>query len=280
MSTSALPLPSTRSQPRLTASQVEAYRRDGYLLPGQQVFPARDFRELAATFERLLAEWTAAGGRPEHMDVPHFRHPELMRWLLHPAVLDLVEPLLGPDIALFSSHFICKPAGDGRRVPWHEDSAYWKGQWDPMEVVTVWLAIDPSDLGNGCMQVIPGSHGGGYSAYEQVEGAAVFGTEIAKGTFDAAAAVPCILAAGEASLHHAKAIHGSEANTSGRRRCGYTMRFISTRCRFHAEHNSGGLFQIYLARGQDRAGNAYADPTQPNRRWLERFDARNQPKGH
>lgn len=265
--------------PALSPAEMEHYQREGYALPSQAVFSDADFSDLCNTFEGMLSGWTARGGRPEAMDVPHFYHPELMRWLLHPAVLDLVEPIIGPDIALFSSHFICKPAGDGRRVPWHEDSAYWRGQWDPMDVVTVWLALDGSDPGNGCMHVVPRTHHGGYSEYADLSERAVFANEIKAGTFDASRAVPCILAPNHASLHHAKAIHGSAANTSARRRCGYTMRFISTRARFHPELNAEGRFQIYLARGQDHAGNTYADPARPNQRWIDHFGV-NPPKGH
>jgi hypothetical protein len=265
--------------PRLTPADVERFRADGYLLPQGPVLPGADFTALQGHFEQLLASWIAQGGRPEAMDVPHFYDPGLMRWLLHPAVLDLVEPITGPDILLFSSHFICKPAGDGRRVPWHEDSAYWKGQWDPMDVVTVWLAIDDSDLGNGCMHVVPRSHHGGYSDYDDLSEQAVFGNEIRTGSFDRSSAVPCILPQGWASLHHAKAIHGSSANTSTRRRCGYTMRFISAAARFDAARNRDGLFQIYLARGRNLAGNLLADPVRPNQAWIDRFGYA-PPKGH
>jgi hypothetical protein len=55
--------------------------------------------------------------RPEAMNVPHFMDTALFEWLFDDAVLDLVEPISGPDIALFSSHFICKPQGNGKRVP-------------------------------------------------------------------------------------------------------------------------------------------------------------------
>jgi len=47
------------------------------------------------------------------MDVPHFVDTKLFEWLFSDEVLDLVEPIIGPDIALFSSHFICKPKGMG-----------------------------------------------------------------------------------------------------------------------------------------------------------------------
>jgi hypothetical protein len=51
------------------------------------------------------------------MDVPHFMHPKLLEWAFDDAVLDLVEPITGPDIVLYSSHFISKPKGNGKRVP-------------------------------------------------------------------------------------------------------------------------------------------------------------------
>lgn len=247
--------------PALTADEIARYRRDGWVAPARPVFHPDRFAALAAHFDRALAA-LPPGARPEQMDVPHFADPGLFAWLLHDDVLDLVEPLLGPDLALFSSHFICKPAGDGRRVPWHEDSAYWDGMLTPMEVVTVWLAIDPSDAGNGAMRVIPGTHGGGYSAYEPVDPAVnVFPTEIRKELFDQRRAVTVELEANRCSLHDGRLMHGSERNTSGRRRCGYTMRYVSTATRFH--HERFPFHQLYLARGRDLAGNRYGDPARP-----------------
>ena len=258
-----MPATSTKTDPRLTSTQVEDYRREGYLSYHQQVFTPEKQRGLSAHFEYLVNN-LHAGMRPEQMDVPHFADPKLFEWLLDDQVLDLVEPLIGPDIALFSSHFLCKPAGDGKRVPWHEDSAYWRDMFDQMEVVTVWLAIDDSDAGNSAMQVIPGTHlgKGGSSAYDDVPDpqASVFTTEIKPNLFDAKRAVTLELKAGEASLHHAKLMHGSVANTSTRRRCGYTMRYISTRSRFNHEKYGPG-HHIYLARGRDHAGNVYGDPS-------------------
>jgi hypothetical protein len=258
------------ARPRLSSEQVHAFRRDGYLLHQKPVLEPSRFERLRAHFEELLEAWLADPRMrsPEHMDVPHFMHPSLFEWLFDDDVLDLVEPILGPDIALFSSHFICKPAGVGKRVPWHEDSAYWKGRLDPMEVVTVWLAIDPSTPANGCMRVIPGTHANGFSEYDPVNGPAVFNTEIKQGVFDESKAVDCVLRPNECSLHDGRMIHGSAANTGTMRRCGYTMRYISTR----VKHIGGGPddpFQIYLARGKDHAGNHYGDPSKPNTAWLD-----------
>lgn len=252
----------TATAPRLTPQQAEAYHREGYLIFNQQLFSGERFAGLKNYFEQLLADLSPEV-RPEAMDVPHFIYPKLHDWLLSDEVLSLVEPLIGPDIALFSSHFICKPRGNGKRVPWHEDSAYWKDRIDPMEVVTVWLAIDPSTKVNGCMKVIPRTHATGsrgYSTYEDVDLArSVFATEIVKSQRDESRAVHVELQAGECSLHDARIMHGSDANTSDIRRCGYTMRYMSTRCRFNHEKH-GNAHKIFLAKGRDLSGNVYGDP--------------------
>ena len=256
---------------RLSGQQVSSFRDEGYLLFDEPVFPQAKFDALKDHFEHKLVEFVESSGQsPEHFDVPHFEDVRLFDWLFDAAVLDVVESLIGPDIALWSSHFISKPAGVGKRVPWHEDSAYWGKVLDPMEVVTVWLAIDPSRVENGCMRVIPRTHHGGYSDYEPVSDAStsVFHAEIKAGKFDESRAVDCVLEPNHCSIHHAKLIHGSNANTSPMRRCGYTMRYVPATSRFRPGDFSIGAFQIYLARGQDRAGNTYGDPTKPNEAWI------------
>ena len=176
---------------RLTDEQVQTYQREGYLIVQENIFPDAQFERLKAHFEDQL-DRLEPSVRPEAMDVPHFTDPALFEWLLADEVLDLIEPILGPDIALWSSHFICKPKGDGRRVPWHEDSAYWKGKLDPMEVCTVWVAIDPSTTANGCMYVVPSTHFNGFSDYEPVDrNQNVFASEIKPSQRNDALAKPC-----------------------------------------------------------------------------------------
>jgi len=248
---------------RLTADQVQQYQQEGYLVFNEPVLPQAKFDALKSYFEKILAE-LPDGERPEAMDVPHFMHPKLLEWAFDNAVLDLVQPIVGEDIVLFSTHFICKPKGNGRRVPWHEDSAYWKGVADPMEICTVWLAIDPSLQENGCMQVIPRTHrtgSKGFSNYVDVDRTQnVFATEIDPEQRRNAQRVAIELQPNQCSFHDARIMHGSEPNTSNLRRCGWTLRFASSAVKFSQERFDGG-HQVYLARGRDRAGNVYADPT-------------------
>ncbi len=253
---------STTTTPRLTASEIEQYRTEGYCLPTGPVFEESKFERLFNHFEGLLERWPK-DQRPEAMDTPHFGDPALNEWALAPEVVDLVEPLLGPDILLFSTHFICKPRGDGRRVPWHEDSAYWRALLDPMEVATVWLALDPSTVKNGCMYVIPRSHNTGkkgFSDYENVDTTkSVFETEIVKADRRDELAVPCELQRNHCSLHDARTQHGSPPNTSDMRRCGWTLRFIPASSRLNPEYADRQL--MYLARGRNLLDQDLADPS-------------------
>jgi hypothetical protein len=244
---------------RLTREQLDYFNDEGYVLFKKPVLSEKKFSGLREHFEELLAN-LKPGQRPELMDVPHFVDTKLFEWLFDDEILDLVGDILGPDIDLFSSHFISKPAGGSMRVPWHEDSAYWKGMLEPMEVVTVWLAIDESNEENGCMYVIPRTHDNGYSEYYDVDpNKNVFISEIRKGQFDEGLKRPLILQPNQASLHHAKIIHGSPSNTSAKRRTGYTMRYVRSSTALDKDNRAN--HQLYHARGKDYGKTAYGDPS-------------------
>ncbi|HEY3283461.1 MAG TPA: phytanoyl-CoA dioxygenase family protein [Armatimonadota bacterium] len=240
---------------RATTEQVAFYREQGYVKLGR-VFTREEMEALREHVDGMI-QALPEGKRPESMDVPHFQDPWLFRYLTHPRVLDVIQSFLGPDIVLWSSHFIAKPKGDGRAVPWHTDGDYWAGRLDPMKVITLWLAVDPSTVENGCMRVIPGSHrlaGAWKDAYEEVDPQLnVFGQEINRDQIDESSAVDLELAIGECHLHDAWTVHSSRPNASPQRRCGYTMRYMPADVAFTPSDWASG-HRIYLLRGQDRTG--------------------------
>jgi len=144
--------------PQLTTQEVEFFRANGYLLPHRQLFSEEKLAELERIFDEHLAD--KGDKLSDELDTPHYRDARLLEFLLSDEVLDTVEPLTGPNIALWSSHFISKDPFTGRETPWHEDSAFWNGRFSAYDgIVTVWLAIEgPSTRENGCMRVIPGTH--------------------------------------------------------------------------------------------------------------------------
>ena len=254
----------------LQAHEIEQYKKQGYIIPEKPLFEPEMFNDITERFNALLKIWEHDYKQmPEEMDKPHFFFPELFEYLLHPRVLDVVESIIGPDIILFTSHFICKPAGTGKRVPWHEDSSYWNKMIEPMEdTCTIWLAVDPSSENNGCLKVIPKTHLDEDLDYQNVPDPehAVFKKEIKPDLFNVNDAVSLEIEPGEYSIHHAKIIHGSDANTSDVRRCGFTMRYFSAHSKFLQKENQPH-FDIYLARGQNIAQNKLSEPGKINEPW-------------
>jgi ectoine hydroxylase-related dioxygenase (phytanoyl-CoA dioxygenase family) len=212
-----------------TIPSVKAqYERDGYVL-----FPNMldaDLIQEASDHVNWLLEKNP-GLRPEQLHHNLMTHdPFWVRLISDERLLDIAEQFIGPHIALFASHYISKPPQDGQPVLWHQDGSYWP--LEPMEVVTLWLAVDDSDTENGCMRVIPGTHT--LQLHEmkpRTDVANVLSSGIDPELVDESEAVDFVLKAGGVSVHHPNIIHGSNANNSPRRRCGLTIRYIPTTTR-------------------------------------------------
>ena len=148
-----------------------------------------------------------------------------VRFLSEGQLLDVVEPLVGPDIAFFAADYIAKPPVDGLEVCWHQDGRYWP--LEPMEVVSVWFAATRSTRENGCVQVIPGSHRQGMLTHltsRDTPGLLSLATDPDLG--DESRAVHVELEAGDVSLHHPLTLHASDANTSGEWRRGGSIQYM------------------------------------------------------
>jgi non-haem Fe2+, alpha-ketoglutarate-dependent halogenase len=218
--------PSSNPTPRiLTSAQIDRFNLDGYLMPFR-IFSKAEITDLRAYFDRLLAKYTAEGKDSYSISSAHLRHSRVWNVLTSPRITAIVADLLGPSIVGWGSHFFCKMPGDGKTVSWHQDASYWP--LTPSKAVTVWLAIDDADPGNACMKYIPGTHVLGHLTYKLSESDP---SNVLNQT------VPDVekygepvfveLQAGEASLHSDLLLHGSEANTSNRRRCGLTLRYTA-----------------------------------------------------
>jgi phytanoyl-CoA hydroxylase len=128
---------------RETRRMVESHASLPRIRAGFELEPVQDAARSGPTFRRM-------GG------IAQLSHA-FDRLVAHPRLLDLLHDLLGPRVELWRDLLMMKPARVGREKPWHQDSAYWP--WRPMRLVSVMTAIDPSTPRNGCVQVIPRSHG-------------------------------------------------------------------------------------------------------------------------
>ncbi len=166
--------------------------------------------------------------RPEYIAEPHARDQNWLDLCSHPSLLDAVESILGPNLILVYSSIFIKLPDSPLEVGWHQDNPYWPSVHGT-DVVTMWLALDDADAGNCAMKVIPGSHRGHVELNSVPAGDdQMLGKKVELGPEEEAAAVVLEMSAGSLSIHDSYIVHGSDANHSGRRRAGYTIRYCST----------------------------------------------------
>nr|CAA9247240.1 Phytanoyl-CoA dioxygenase [uncultured Armatimonadetes bacterium] len=213
----------------LSAAQVEAFNRDGYL-KGIRIFDETEISGHRAYLDALLARVLAAGGSSYSIATAHLRYGPVYDLLTHPRIVACVRDLLGPNVVGWGAHYFCKMPRDNKPVLWHQDAVYWP--LTPSKTVTVWLAIDDADVENACMRFIEGSHRFGPVTHLPSEAAEdnVLNLKV-EDAERYGRAVDDVLRAGEVSLHNDLLLHGSEANTSDRRRCGLTLRYCAAEVR-------------------------------------------------
>lgn len=204
----------------LSQEQIDQFYELGYLSP-IDVMSEDEAISLRHRFEKQEAE------HPEYLNNEGRNNAHLSFMCLdeiahHPRIIDVVEDLIGEDIALWATVLFIKEPSSSHFVSWHQDATYMG--MSNNNFVTPWLALSPSNRETGCLSMIPGSHHGHIQnhedTYEQdnilTRGQRVNGVDESK-------AVDLILRPGQMSVHHGEVIHGSQPNTSQQRRVGFAM---------------------------------------------------------
>ena len=238
---------------KLTLEQVGRYREAGYLAPVNGL-SHHEIEPYQYSFRGFLT----AAGWPLDRGLQHKPHLYL-KWVSdlaqHPSIVDAVEDILGPDLLVWRSSFFIKAPRDSSYTAWHQDKRYWGLSSD--EVVTAWIALTESNVENGCLQVLPGSHRQGEVSHSLRLGS---GNSLLRGQ-SADVGVPAHLIArielkaGQFSLHHVNILHGSHSNRTGELRAGLAVRYIPPHVR-----QLGFRQSATLVRGTDRFGHFDLEP--------------------
>jgi len=131
-------------------------------------------------------------------------------------------------------------AGVGN-VGWHQDYAYWKCT-NTTNMISAWVALQDTDIGNGAMMTVVGSHHLGILAesasFNEQDLAALrrrFEPQMKRAWLEE----PCILKAGHVSFHHALCLHGSGPNLTDRPRRCVTIHAMPDGTRYHPQTEPG-----------------------------------------
>ena len=217
---------------RFDAEQVARFGQAGIVNTGR-LFSHEEMDYIRSGLDERIAAATKDGKtRSEDLLNLHFKDAWLLKLASHPRVLDLVSQLLGSDgVRIFTTRILSKPARTGYAVPWHQDSNYWP--LEPLHAVSLWLAVDDADAGNGAMQtinftVVPSARTVNLPVEQTSrEGGAHFDLNIRKDAISPyeSQAVTLALKSGYGSFHDAWLPHNSPPNLSDRRRCAWIVRY-------------------------------------------------------
>jgi hypothetical protein len=215
------------SVPRLTDAQVESFRRDGFL----RVESLADKGEVEALLSLYDDLFQRHGGFEEgdrielNADVsraplpqivnPERYAPRLIQGSAYRNASEIARQLLGPECRPTGNHAILKPPRIGGVTPWHQDEAYWDPRY-AHRAVSIWIALQPSTLENGCMRFIGGSHRGPVLPHELIH-ADSHGLRLSEPRTDSAQTV-CELPTGGATIHDGRTMHYAGPNLSGQPR--------------------------------------------------------------
>ena len=111
-------------------------------------------------------------------------------------------------VACYRAMFMNKPAREGTPLIWHQDR--WR-YLDRDPLITIWTALDPATIANGCVEIVPGAH---HTLINPTSGSGFLTPEQAEELTRDAETVFLEMEAGESVLLHNHLPHSSNINNT------------------------------------------------------------------
>jgi non-heme Fe2+,alpha-ketoglutarate-dependent halogenase len=204
----------------LTKEQIEQYHDEGFISPVRVISEAQAL-SIKNQLEQVEAEFPDEINAESRNNL-HLSFAFLDALAHNKIIVDAMEDLIGPDIALWASVMFIKEPSSKQYVSWHQDATYMG--LDSIDFPTPWIALSPSNIETGCMTMIAGSH---HSEIQNHEDTFAENNILTRGqvipNIDRSKGVDLILEPGEMSIHHGAIIHGSQPNKSNQRRIGFSL---------------------------------------------------------
>jgi len=159
----------------LTVDELEHYHREGYVVV-EDLFPQEDLREIDEDLDTFMRQeqyesFKSAGDNTQGWIMKlGLSTPKAAAFCADARILDLIEPIVYPGIAIYSAKLVAKAPHDGTICHWHQDDAYYTQMSQSETRMSVWIPLQDTTRAHGCLQVLPGSHRRGLQPYSKKEG--------------------------------------------------------------------------------------------------------------
>jgi phytanoyl-CoA hydroxylase len=267
MATTQLPndAAGTAAGDRFSADELAQFARDGYIIVRQLAGTAARQRMLEVArdgLERAIppveyeadvqypgapASRDAEGGRTiRRLQQAVARDFCFTEWIASPSIAGRTRQLLGPQVVMPLANHNCimtKQPRHSSDTGWHQDIRYWS--FERPDLVSLWLALTPENIHNGCLHLIPGTH------RLQLEGrcydeAFFLRAELPENRALIERAVRAELEPGDALFFHARTFHAASRNHSDATKMSVVFTFRSAENRPLPHTRSASLPELLL----------------------------------
>jgi len=142
----------------------------------------------------------------------HKASPVMLEFLAHPAIVEVLTTVLGPNVKCMQSMLFLKAAGKPGQA-WHQDEDYIPSR--DRSLIGAWIALDDATVENGCLWIIPGSQRDGvlWPQYPHKDPRFDCANESYDFPYTDADAVPVEVKAGSVVFFNGYLLHRSLPNT-------------------------------------------------------------------
>jgi ectoine hydroxylase-related dioxygenase (phytanoyl-CoA dioxygenase family) len=133
-----------------------------------------------------------------------------LRWMIDARLNTVMTALLGREPFAVQTMLYFKPPG-ARGQALHQDQYYLRVK--PGTCMAAWMALDPCDEENGCLQVVPGSHDLPVLCTQKADTTISF-TDITVPIPEGTPVLPVRMEPGDVFFFNGSVIHGSYPNSS------------------------------------------------------------------
>lgn len=161
---------STYQYPEITRTQIESYHQNGYLVI-KNGLSSDEIDELRQETIRICRGEAGDFFGSKHVEkneaeakllskyvcihYPHKLSSTIHKYLAHPAIVNVLTKVIGPNVKCMQSMLFIKASGKPGQA-WHQDEDFIPTR--DRSLTAGWIALDDAVVDNGCLWVIPGSH--------------------------------------------------------------------------------------------------------------------------
>jgi hypothetical protein len=210
---------------KIPRGAAEACAADGYVV-ARGLFGPDEVNELREHYMTLRRHGSYEGdftGVDATSADPLKRYPRMihmhrwdevsLRWLLDARLKAWLTALIGREPYAVQTMLYFKPAGS-RGQALHQDNFYLRVR--PGTSMAAWMALDPCDEANGCIQLVPGSQDWPILCTEKADTAVSF-TDITVPLPPGTQARPVCMEPGDVLFFNGSLVHGSYPNSTADR---------------------------------------------------------------